>query len=120
MNAPLAITGIGCLLPGDTNAPETLWQNLLAGRDLISETPPDRWNLDTYYHPDPAAPGRTYVRWGGFVSDPEMFDAAFFGIPSREAHRMDPQQRWLLQTAWEVLEDAGYSHEQIAGANVGV
>src|SRR5580700_9742715 len=62
----LAITGIGCLLPGDSNDPQTLWDHLLAGHDLITPTPADRWNLDAYYHPDPAVPGRTYLRWGGF------------------------------------------------------
>ena len=117
---PLAITGIGCLLPGDTNDAQTLWDHLLAGRDLITRTPADRWNLGAYYHPDIAVPGRTYLRWGGFVSNPDLFDAGFFGIPPREALRMDPQQRWLLQTAWEALEDAGYATQQLAGAQVGV
>jgi polyketide synthase 12/epothilone polyketide synthase D len=117
---PLAITGIGCLLPGESNDPQTLWDHLLAGHDLITPTPAERWNRDAYYHPDPAVPGRTYVRWGGFVSNPDLFDAGFFAIPPREALRMDPQQRWLLQTAWEALEDAGYAQQQLAGTKVGV
>jgi len=117
---PIAITGIGCRLPGDSHGPEALWKNLLAGRDLITETPPDRWNLNAFYHPDPAVPGRTYTRWGGYLSQPEQFDAGFFGIPPREASRMDPQQRWLLETTWEALEDAGYPWQQLAGSNVGI
>jgi acyl transferase domain-containing protein/NADPH:quinone reductase-like Zn-dependent oxidoreductase/acyl carrier protein len=117
---PLAITGIGCLLPGESNDPQTLWDHLLAGHDLITSTPADRWNLDAYYHPDPAVPGRTFLRWGGFVSNPDLFDAGFFAIPPREALRMDPQQRWLLHTAWEALEDAGYAQQHLAGAKVGV
>jgi polyketide synthase 12/epothilone polyketide synthase D len=117
---PLAITGIGCLLPGDSNDPQALWNHLLARHDLITPTPAERWNLANYYHPDPAVPGRTYLRWGGFVRDPDLFDAGFFAIPPREAQRMDPQQRWLLQTAWEALEDAGYPQQQLAGARVGV
>lgn len=116
----IAITGIGCRLPGGCNSPDAYWQSLLAGRDLITETPPDRWNLKAFHCVDAAAPGRTYIRWGGFVDRPDEFDAAFFGIAPREAMRMDPQQRWLLETTWEALEDAGYPPSRLAGTNVGV
>ncbi|TMG92386.1 MAG: acyltransferase domain-containing protein, partial [Betaproteobacteria bacterium] len=116
----IAIVGIGCRLPGNSEGPDAYWQNLLAGRDLICETPADRWNLGAYYAIDPAAAGRTYTRWGGFVSRPDEFDAGFFGIAPREALRMDPQQRWLLETTWEALEDAGYPPANLAGSNVGV
>jgi acyl transferase domain-containing protein len=116
----IAIVGIGCRLPGNSEGPDAYWQNLLAGRDLISETPADRWNLNAYHAIDPAAAGRTYTRWGGFVSRPDEFDAGFFGIAPREALRMDPQQRWLLETTWEALEDAGYPPANLAGSNVGV
>jgi len=67
----IAIVGIGCRLPGNSEGPDAYWQNLLAGRDLISETPADRWNLNAYHAIDPAAAGRTYTRWGGFVSRPD-------------------------------------------------
>ena len=48
---PIAITGIGCKLPGGVTSPAGLWAKLLAGADLISDTPPDRWNTATHYHP---------------------------------------------------------------------
>jgi hypothetical protein len=117
---PIAITGIGCRLPGESNGPSAFGSNLLAGRDLISETPADRWSLSAYHAADPSAPGRTFARWGGFVSHPEDFDAAFFGISPREALRVDPQQRWLLETTWEALEDADYPPHDLAGTDVGV
>src|SRR5215218_10203538 len=117
---PIAITGIGCKLPGGVTSPAGLWAKLLAGADLISDTPPDRWNTATHYHPDRGAPGRTYSRWGGYVSDPTAFDAAFFGLTPREAVRMDPQQRWLLETAWEAIQDAGYPLSALAGSGTGV
>ena len=117
---PIAITGIGCRLPDDCNGPDTYWRNVLAGRDLIRETPPDRWNAAAYHSPDRDAPGRMYARWGGFIRDPDRFDAPFFGIAPREALRMDPQQRWLLEITWEALEDAGCPPAALAGTNVGV
>src|SRR5262245_11210320 len=117
---PIAITGIGCKLPGGVSSPEQLWAHLLAGTDLISETPPDRWNVAAHFHPNRAVPGRTYSRWGGYVSEPAMFDAAFFGLTPREAARMDPQQRWLLESAWEAIQDAGYPLGALAGSETGV
>ncbi|MDB5311202.1 MAG: hypothetical protein JWO38_5404, partial [Gemmataceae bacterium] len=117
---PIAITGIGCKLPGGVTSPAELWAKLLAAADLVTDTPPDRWNVEANYHPDRGAPGRTYSRWGGYVGDPAGFDAGFFGLTPREVGRMDPQQRWLLETAWEAIQDAGYPLADLAGSGTGV
>src|SRR3954469_13813491 len=117
---PIAITGIGCKLPGSVTSPDGLWAKLLAAADLITDTPPDRWNPEAHYHRNRGVPGRTYCRWGGYVSDPAGFDADFFGLTPREAARVDPQQRWLLETAWEALEDAGIPPASLAGTPAGV
>lgn len=45
---------------------------------------------------------------GNFIDDPSLFDNKFFRISPREAKSMDPQQRIVLQTAYEALEDSGY------------
>ncbi|HEY7489577.1 MAG TPA: SDR family NAD(P)-dependent oxidoreductase, partial [Candidatus Tectomicrobia bacterium] len=116
----VAIIGIGCRFPGGANSPEAFWNLLRNGVDAITEIPAERWNSRLFYHPEAMKPGKTNTRWGGFVESIDHFDARFFGISPREATRMDPQQRMLLEVAWEALEDGGQVPERLAGTNVGV
>ena len=104
---PIAVVGLGCRFPGNVAGPESFWRLLANGEDGITEVPPDRWDVDAFYDPDPSAPGRMTTRWGGFLPDASGFDADFFGIAPREATAMDPQHRILLEVAWEALEHAG-------------
>ncbi|KAA9165879.1 acyltransferase domain-containing protein [Amycolatopsis acidicola] len=110
---PIAVVGLGCRLPGGVRGPEQLWQLLTEGRHAISEVPAERW-AEYGDVPD----GTT--RWGGFLDDVAGFDAEFFGIAPREAARMDPQQRMLLEVAWEALEHAGIPPESLRGSETGV
>ena len=116
---PIAIIGMGCRFPGASN-PEELWQLLRDGVDAIATIPPDRWDADALYHPEPGTPGKMNTRWGGFLDQVDQFDAGFFGITRREAERMDPQQRLFLETSWEALEHAGVAPEQLSGTATGV
>jgi acyl transferase domain-containing protein/acyl-CoA synthetase (AMP-forming)/AMP-acid ligase II/acyl carrier protein len=117
---PIAIVGIGCRFPGGVDGPDSFWQLLMDGRDAITEVPPERWDVEKFGTDDPATPGRTTSRWGGFLDGVDQFDPHFFGIPPAEAARMDPQQRLLAEVAWEALEDAGVPAEKIAGSATGV
>ncbi|MFF5448537.1 type I polyketide synthase [Streptomyces sp. NPDC012888] len=117
---PVAVVGIGCRLPGGVRSPEDYWRMITGGTDAIGGVPADRWDVDAYYDPDPAAPGRTTMRHGGFIDGVDRFDPYFFGISPREAARMDPQQRLFLEVAWEALEDAGLTREQLQGSRTGV
>jgi phthiocerol/phenolphthiocerol synthesis type-I polyketide synthase D len=117
---PVAVVGIGCRFPGDVAGPESFWRLLVNGEDAITEVPADRWDADAFYDPDPLAPGRMTTKWGGFVSDVAGFDADFFGITPREAEAMDPQQRMLLEVAWEALEHAGTPPDSLAGTRTAV
>lgn len=84
------------------------WDNLLLGRNCISEVPPERWrwsSLEGIYSPS----GKPMSKWGGFISDVDCFDPKFFRISPREAETIDPQERLFLETCWETIEDAGYT-----------
>ena len=120
VNPSIAVVGIGCRFPGGANDPESLWANLIAGKDCVTEVAPDRFCVDSHFHPKRATPGKTVSRWGGFIDDIAGFDAEFFGISPREASLMDPQQRILLEVCWEALEDAGAPPSNLRGHPVGV
>ncbi|MGK7908958.1 MAG: SDR family NAD(P)-dependent oxidoreductase [Synechococcus sp.] len=116
---PIAIIGIGCRFPGAEN-PEEFWELLRDGVDAITEVPSDRWQADAFYDPEPATPGKMNTRWGGFLRQVDHFDPGFFGISPREAERMDPQQRLVLEVAWESLENAGIAPRSLARSQTGV
>ena len=115
----IAIIGLGCRFPGAPD-PESFWQLLRDGKDAITEVPPDRWDLRSFYDPNQATPGKMHTRWGGFLQHVDQFDPSFFSISPREAVRMDPQQRLLLEVAWEALEHAGLAPDKVAGSQTGV
>jgi amino acid adenylation domain-containing protein len=118
-NEPVAVVGAGCRFPGAPDV-DAYWRLLREGVDATAEVPADRWDAAAYYDPDPEAPGKMYVRRGGFLDDVQTFDAAFFGISPREALRLDPQQRLLLEVSWEALEDAALPPDGMAGSETGV
>ncbi len=117
---PIAIVGMGCRFPGHADNPGAFWKLLSEGRDAITEVPPDRWDIDDYFDPDPDAPGKISTRFGGFLDQVDRFEPEFFGISPREAVSLDPQHRLLLEVAWETLENAGFSPHRLRGSLTGV
>jgi acyl transferase domain-containing protein/NAD(P)-dependent dehydrogenase (short-subunit alcohol dehydrogenase family) len=118
---PIAVVGMGCRLPGGIDGPDAYWDLLRDGVDAICETPADRWDVDSFYSPDPGAPGKMNTRNGGFLRGRiDEFDPQFFGISPREAESMDPQQRLLLEVAWEALEHAAQAQERLPASPTGV
>ncbi|MEW9551925.1 type I polyketide synthase [Nonomuraea sp. NPDC050783] len=117
---PVAVVGIGCRLPGGTGSPDQFWDLLCAGRNTTGPLPAERWHRYESRGPEHAAALRGAVRHGSFLDDIEGFDAEFFGLSPREAELMDPQQRILMETAWEALEHAGLPPHELAGTDAGV
>ncbi len=109
----IVIIGLAGRYPGANNI-EEFWENLKAGKDSITEIPKDRWSLKDFYDEERGKPGKSYSKWGGFLDDVDKFDPFFFKISPREAEIMEPQEKLFLQTAWETIEDAGYTREQLS------
>ncbi|MET8853224.1 type I polyketide synthase [Amycolatopsis sp. NPDC004625] len=106
---PIAIVAMACRFPGGVASPEDLWELVARGADALSAPPADRgW------------PAHAAIRPGGFLDNAADFDAALFGISPREALAMDPQQRILLETAWELFERAGRDPRSVRGERIGV
>jgi acyl transferase domain-containing protein/acyl carrier protein/NAD(P)-dependent dehydrogenase (short-subunit alcohol dehydrogenase family)/1,4-dihydroxy-2-naphthoyl-CoA synthase/SAM-dependent methyltransferase len=125
----IAVIGMSCRFPQAPNI-DAYWQVLQSGRSCIGEIPPDRWPIADFFAPDPdeaVAQGKSYSKWGAFLDGVTEFDPLFFNISPKEAVAIDPQERLFLQTAWEALEDAGYTrarladeHQQQLGVFVGI
>ncbi|MEV4315702.1 amino acid adenylation domain-containing protein [Actinocrispum sp. NPDC049592] len=113
-----AVIGMAGRLPGSPGL-DAFWRHLVAGDDLVTETPAERWDWRALGREHGERAGRV-ARWGGYLEDVDAFDAAFFGISPREAELMDPQQRLVLEAVWTALEDAGLRPSDLAGSRVGV
>jgi acyl transferase domain-containing protein/NAD(P)-dependent dehydrogenase (short-subunit alcohol dehydrogenase family)/acyl carrier protein len=115
----IAVIGMAGKFPGAADLGD-FWHHLEANHDLISEVPPERWSWQAIYGDPHTEPGKTRIKWGGFVADADCFDAAFFGISAAEAEALDPQLRIFLETVWSAIEDAGYAPGRLSGSRTGV
>lgn len=114
---PVAIIGMGCRLPGDIITPAQLWDALVQGRDCVTRVPDERWRqMVSRLHPE-QVPDQPFP--AGIV-DIDAFDHAFFGITADEAAEMDPQQRILLEVAYEALADASLRPSSLTGSRTGI
>ena len=113
----IAIVGMACRFPGAPNLP-AFWRQLEAGADAVTDERPEPGPWQDFVENLPAQYGA--YRRAGFVDGIDAFDAAFFRITPIEARLMDPQQRMLLETAWQALEDAGIDPDRLRGSRTGV
>lgn len=116
----IAIIGIGCRFP-KANNPQEFWELLENGVNAVTEATQKRKDLDfSIQNIDANSPEIANIHWGSFLDRVDLFDANFFGILPAEAINIDPQQRILLEVAWEALEDAGQILSDLADTSTGV
>ncbi|ACU62720.1 SDR family NAD(P)-dependent oxidoreductase [Chitinophaga pinensis] len=108
----IAIIAIEGRYPQSANI-AAFWDKLRTGKDCITTVPTERWDNSLYFEQQPAAPGKTYCNWGGFIPAADQFDPLFFNISPREASLTDPQERLFLETVWQLLESAGYTKDTL-------
>ena len=118
-NQPIAIVGMACRFPGAEDL-ASFWRLLAAGGNAVKEGVPGsgdgRWGQ---LFPEGTVQSEC-CRYGAFVDDIDLFDAEFFRISPVEAQLLDPQQRLMLETSWQALEDAGIDPEGLRGSLTGV
>jgi 6-methylsalicylic acid synthase len=111
---------MSCRFAPDLATPEKLWSFLVNGDTQISEMPDKRWDPYVTGSPEATTILRNTTRKGAFLDDIDGFDAEFFQITPREAEFLDPQQRIILELAWEALGDAGVPPLSLGGTEAGV
>jgi acyl transferase domain-containing protein/pimeloyl-ACP methyl ester carboxylesterase len=110
----IAVIGYACKVPGARNVQE-FWSMIREGREGLTHFKADE--LDGSL-PESVIRHRNYVASRGVI-DGDRFDHEFFNMNRREAVFMDPQQRVLMETCWQALEDAGWAHRRQT-ARIGV
>lgn len=113
----IAVIGLACHLPGGINSPEEYYDKLMQGFDMIQKVPDGRWsNYDKKL-----VENNPYLAKAGFLQeDINGIDNKIFRLSPREAERMDPQQKLLLKTCYELMENSGYAPDALNGSNTGI
>ena len=116
----IAIIGMSCRVAG-ASSPSEFWELLASSKDVQSNI--TRFNSEAFYHPDGGArKGLTNVHSAYMLDDRviDKFDNIFFHIPPQEAIAIDPQQRMLMEMAYEAIESAGIPLDAFTGSDTAV
>ncbi|SNR33223.1 Acyl transferase domain-containing protein [Haloechinothrix alba] len=119
----IAIVGMSSMFPQAATL-EEYWSNVVSNVGAITEVPPERWDVDTYFvaQDAPATPtggDSTPSKWGGFLPD-IPFDPTRFGIPPGSLASIEPVQLLALHAADRALVDAGYARTGFDRSRTGV
>lgn len=116
----IAIIGFQGRFPGNAESSFAFFEQLLRGDDFCGDVPADRWSNDAFVTRDMAA-GKTPTGRGSFLDyDYRGFDPDIFALSADEIAFLDPQQRLVLEVAWEALEQAAIDPYGLSGEAVGV
>ncbi|WAL97005.1 beta-ketoacyl synthase N-terminal-like domain-containing protein [Streptomyces sp. Je 1-369] len=102
----VAVIGMSGRFPGAADL-DRFWSRLRAGDDLLTTFTDEQ--LAAAGAPEKVLRDPCFVKRAAVLPDAFGFDHEFFGYTRREAKLLDPQQRILLEVAWELLETVGYS-----------
>lgn len=108
----IAVVGMSCQVAGASDLGE-FWDILCEGRSQHVEVPPERFGPETQWRD--VDPGRKW--YGNFIRDHDVFDHKFFRKSPRESVSTDPQQRLMLQCAYQAVEQSGYFHQPPAASD---
>ncbi|GAA2460534.1 hypothetical protein GCM10010405_51120 [Streptomyces macrosporus] len=108
----IAVTGMACRFPG-ADSIDAYWDLLCSGGEPLERVPDEELRAAGLL--ENARTDPSYVALRKPFADPSLFDAGFFGMTPAEAAATDPQQRMLLETAVQALEDAGVDPARFPG-----
>ena len=108
---PIAIVGIGAIMPGALNKDE-FWSNIKEGKYCITEIPASYWDYRLFYSPDHKAEDKLYSKIGGFIPQSFKFNSLKYRIPPQIAKQMDTVQHLAIETTRMALEDSGYDKKE--------
>lgn len=112
---PISIIGMSGRFPDSRNI-EELWDILESGREVLREVVHERQEWEALAS-DHDMQGKRKI---GAIPGISEFEPLFFEIAPRDAEKMDPRQRLLLQETWKALEDAGYGKELLESERIGM
>ncbi|KAM0165973.1 hypothetical protein ACHAQE_002074 [Botrytis cinerea] len=117
---PIAVIGFSFKFPEQATSPQGFWEMLVEKRNVMTELPKDRGNIDAFHRLDSRKDAVNF-RGGHFVTAPlGCFDAPFFTTSAAEAVAMDPMHRFALESAYHALENAGLPIEKVSGTKTSV
>lgn len=107
VDSKIAIVGMAGRFP-NADSHEAFWALLEKGTDTHKIIPTHRFDAN---HVDPSGKKKntSHTPYGCFIDEPGLFDARFFSMSPREATDTDPMHRLALLTAYEALEQSGFT-----------
>ncbi|ARU60251.1 hypothetical protein CBW65_03620 [Tumebacillus avium] len=121
VNEDIAIIGVSAQLPHVRDLDE-FWENIKHNVDFTGPLPESRKRDIDRFLDYTGLEDLDSIRYleGAFLDEIDKFDYGLFRLSPLEASLMDPYQRLFLQTAFSVIEDAGYGGKKAAKTSTGV
>ncbi|RAK79441.1 ketoacyl-synt-domain-containing protein [Aspergillus fijiensis CBS 313.89] len=119
LNNDIAVVGYSLKVAGADDA-EEFWNLLCTAESQHREVPLDKIPFESHWRK--FDPNR---RWyGNFLNDSSAFDHKFFKKSPREVASQDPQQRLMMEVAYQAVQQSGYfslhDTDQHVGCYLGV